>query len=108
MLKPRVKFSGTDHGLLMRLEWDTPLPQLLVELEEYLQQSRAFFVGARVLLEIGRRPVLKQDLEQLAVVLSRYGVTLHGVIPAAEQPERRVPAAAHTLVLPPPPDPQTT
>jgi len=108
MRTPHVKFSGTDHGLLMRLEWDTPLPQLLVELEEHLQQSGAFFEGARVLLEVGREPVLTQDMEQLAVVLSRYGVTLHGVIPAAEQPERRVTATAHTLVLPPPSDPQTT
>jgi septum site-determining protein MinC len=122
MYMPRVKFSGTDQGLLMRLEWDTPLPQLLVELEEHLQQSRAFFEGARVLLEIGRAPVLQRDMEQLAVVLSRYGVTLQGVIPAAEQPERRVPAAtptieqpeqrvpaaAHTMMLPSLPDPQTT
>jgi septum site-determining protein MinC len=88
MVKRRVKFSGTDSGLLMRLEWDAPLPQLLVELEEHLQQSRAFFEGARVLLEIGRQPVLKHDMEQLAVVLARYGVILQGVIPAAEQRDR--------------------
>lgn len=108
MLKPCVKFSGTDNGLLMRLEWDTPLPQLLVELEEHLQQSRTFFEGARVLLEIGRRPVLQQDMEQLAVVLARYGVTLQGVIPATESQDRRAPEPARAVVLPPLPDPQTT
>ena len=32
MSKSRVKFSGTDFGLLMRLEWDTSFPQLLVDL----------------------------------------------------------------------------
>jgi hypothetical protein len=72
---------GQDYGLLLRLEWDSPLPQLLVELEEYLQQSPKFFAGAQVLLEIGGRPVLQQDMEQLAVVLSRYGVMLQGVVP---------------------------
>src|SRR5919109_1250974 len=100
MPKPGVKFAGTEHGLLMRLEWEAPLPQLLVELEEHLQQSRAFFDGARVLLEIGRTPVLQRDMAQLAVVLSRYGVTLQGVIPAPEPPERRVPAPAHTIEPP--------
>ena len=108
MRKPHVKFSGTDNGLLMRLEWDTPFPQLLVELEEHLQQSRTFFEGAHVLLEIGRRPVLQQDMEQLAVVLLRYGVTLQGVIPAADNQDRRAPDPAHSVALPPASDPQTT
>jgi len=91
MSKPRVKLSGTDYGLLLRLEWDSPLPQLLVELEEYLQQSPKFFAGAQVLLEVGSRPVLQQDMEQLAVVLSRYGVMLQGVVPMLEGLERRPP-----------------
>jgi septum site-determining protein MinC len=105
---PRVKFSGTDSGLLMRLEWDAPLPQLLVELEEHLQQSRAFFEGARVLLEIGRQPVLKHDMEQLAVVLARYGVILQGVIPAADNRDRLSPPPAPVATLPLTPDPQVT
>ena len=105
MSKPRVKLSGTDVGLLLRLEWDSPLPQLLVELEEYLQQSPKFFAGAQVLLEIGDRPVLQPDMEQLAVVLSRYGVTLQGVVPLLDDLERRPPPPAHAPFTPPP-DPQ--
>jgi septum site-determining protein MinC len=107
MSKPRVKLSGTDYGLLLRLEWDSPLPQLLVELEEYLQQSPKFFAGAQVLLEIGSRPVLQQDLEQLAVVLARYGVTLQGVVPILDGLERRSPPTSHAMFTPAPPDPQT-
>ena len=107
MSKPRVKLSGTDYGLLLRLEWDSPLPQLLVELEEYLQQSPKFFAGAQVLLELGSRPVLQQDMEQLAVVLSRYGVLLQGVVPILDGLERRPPPASHTTFVPSPPDVQT-
>ncbi|MGQ4809179.1 Septum site-determining protein MinC [Candidatus Entotheonellaceae bacterium PAL068K] len=105
MTKPGVKFSGTDQGLLMQLEWDVPVPQLLVELEEHLQQSRAFFDGAQVLLEIGRQPVLAQDMEQLEVVLSRYGVTLRGVSPSPVDQQRLPPAPA--AVAPAAPDPYT-
>jgi septum site-determining protein MinC len=108
MARPRVKFTGIDNGLLMRLSWDVPLPQLLVELEEHLQQSRAFFEGAQVLLEVGRRPVLKQDMEQLAVVLSRYGVTLQGVAPAPADQERRLQPPPQPAVLAPVCAPQTT
>ena len=85
----RIKFSGTDYGLLMRLEWDTPLPQLLVELEEHLQQSRTFFNGAQVFLEVGQRPILQQDMEQLAVILERYDVSLQGVISPSNGQSRR-------------------
>ena len=107
MSKPRVKLSGTDYGLLLRLEWDSPLPQLLVELEEYLQQSPKFFAGAQVLLELGSRPVLQQDMEQLAVVLSRYGVLLQGVVPILDGLERRPPPASRPAFVPSPPDVQT-
>jgi septum site-determining protein MinC len=107
MSKPRVKLSGTDYGLLLRLEWDSPLPQLLVELEEYLQQSPKFFAGAQVLLEVGSRPVLQQDMEQLGVVLSRYGVMLQGVVPILDGLERRPPPASPPTFVPSPPDVQT-
>jgi septum site-determining protein MinC len=90
----RVKFSGTDYGLLMRLEWETSFPQLLVEIEEHLQQSRVFFNGAQVFLEVGQRPVLQHDMEQLAVILERYNVTLQGVISAPPNQTRRTPVVS--------------
>src|SRR5207247_10198176 len=105
MSKRHVKVSGTDYGLLLRLEWDSPLPQLLVELEEYLQQSPKFFAGAQVLLELGSRPVLQQEQEQLAVVLSRYGVTLQGVVPILDGLERRPRPAYHATLPSAPPGP---
>jgi len=107
MSKPRVKLSGTDYGLLLGLERDSPLPQLLVELEEYLQQSPKFFAGAQVLLELGSRPVLQQEMEQLAVVLSRYGVMLQGVVPTLDGLERRPPPTSRPTFVPSPPDVQT-
>lgn len=88
MSKSGVKFSGTDYGLLMRLEWETSFPQLLVELEEHLQQSLSFFSGAQVFLEVGQRPILQRDIEQLTVVLERYDVALQGVISAPLVPNQ--------------------
>jgi septum site-determining protein MinC len=102
MSKSGVKFSGTDYGLLMRLEWERSFPQLLVELEEHLQQSLSFFSGAQVFLEVGQRPILQRDMEQLTVVLERYDVALQGVISA---PPSQRPAVASPM---PPPNAHTT
>jgi len=107
MTRPRVRFAGTEQGLLMRMEWDAPLPQLLVEVEEHLQQSPAFFAGAHVFLEVGNRPLLHHDMQQLAVVLSRYDVTLQGVIATAEGPERHAVPPAGVTSAPPSCEPQT-
>jgi septum site-determining protein MinC len=81
----------------MRLEWETPFPQLLVEIEEHLQQSRVFFNGAQVFLEVGQRPVLQHDMEQLAVILERYNVTLQGVISAPPSQTRRPPVVSSPI-----------
>ena len=100
MEQARVKFSGTDNGLLMRLEWDTPLAQLLDELDVHLQKSPAFFNGAHVLLEIGRHPTPMHDIEQMTTVLSRYGVTLQGVVSALDGTERRPPPPPPVVAAP--------
>jgi septum site-determining protein MinC len=108
MEKAHVKFSGTDTGLLMRLEWDTPFAQLLDELEAHLQKSPSFFNGAQVLLEIGHQATPMHDIEQMGNVLSRYGVTLQGIVPTLDGAERRPPAPPQPIVAAPMFDPQTS
>ena len=83
--KSRIRFTGMDYGLLVRMDWDVPLPQLLVEIEEHIQKSPAFFVDAKVFLGVDTRPVLQHETEQLGVVLARYGLTLQGVVSAASR-----------------------
>ncbi len=87
MSKSRIRFTGVDYGLLIRMEWEVPLSQLLVEVEEHIQKSPAFFTDAQVFLEVDTRPVLQHEMEQLGVVLSRHGLTLQGVVSAASRVE---------------------
>ena len=83
----RIKFTGVDYGLLVRMDWEVPLSQLLVEVEEHIQKSPAFFADAKVFLEVDTRPVLQHEMEQLGVVLSRHGLNLQGVVSAASRVE---------------------
>ena len=87
MSKSRIRFTGVDYGLLVRMDWEVPLSQLLVEVEEHIQKSPAFFADAKVFLEVDTRPVLQHETEQLGVVLSRHGLTLQGVVSAASRVE---------------------
>lgn len=87
MSKSRIRFTGVDYGLLVRMDWEVPLSQLLVEVEEHIQKSPAFFADAKVFLEVDTRPVLQHEIEQLGVVLSRQGLTLQGVVSAASRVE---------------------
>ena len=103
--KSRIRFTGMDYGLLVRMDWEAPLSQLLVEIEEHLQKSPAFFADAKVFLGVDTRPVLQQETEQLGVVLARYGLTLQGVVCAASRVEglsrpQPVPEAAEPEVVP--------
>lgn len=87
MSKSRIRFTGVDYGLLVRMDWEVPLSQLLVEVEEHIQKSPAFFADAKVFLEVDTRPLLQHEIEQLGVVLSRHGLTLQGVVSAAGRVE---------------------
>lgn len=87
MSTSRIRFTGVDYGLLVRMAWEVPLPQLLVEIEEHIQKSPAFFADAKVFLEVDTRPVLQHEMEQLGVVLSRHGLNLQGVVSTASRVE---------------------
>ena len=104
MSKSRIKFTGVDYGLLVRMDWEVPLSQLLVEVEEHIQKSPAFFADAKVFLEVDTRPVLQHEMEQLGVMLSRHGLTLQGVVSAASRVEgisRPQPAPEQPKVMTP-------
>jgi septum site-determining protein MinC len=104
MSKSRIRFTGVDYGLLVCMDWEVPLSQLLVEVEEHIQKSPAFFADAKVFLEVDTRPVLQHEMEQLGVVLARHGLTLQGVVSAASRVEgisRPQPAPEQPKVITP-------
>ena len=104
MSKSRIRFTGVDYGLLVCMDWEVPLSQLLVEVEEHIQKSPAFFADAKVFLEVDTRPVLQHEMEQLGVVLARHGLTLQGVVSAASRVEgisRPQPAPEQPRVITP-------
>src|SRR5512135_2900814 len=76
-----VVIKGIREGLLLTLnpeggEWPVIIARLMKRLDEQI----GFFRGARVALDVGRRPVLPHEMESLRLLLSKRDMTLWAVV----------------------------
>jgi septum site-determining protein MinC len=89
-----VTIKGTSEGLVISLG-PGPLQSVLDEMETRLGTKASFFVGGRVALRVGDRPLSAEQLESIGTRLEELGVTLWAV--EGEHPSTQ--AAAQQLGL---------
>jgi septum site-determining protein MinC len=89
-----VTIKGTSEGLVISLG-SGPLKTVLDEMEARLAAKASFFVGGRVALRVGDRPLSAEQLQAIGTKLEEHGVTLWAV--DAEHPTTQ--AAARELGL---------
>lgn len=94
-----VTIKGTSEGLVIRLG-SGPLNTVLDEMTSRLEAKASFFVGGRVALRVGDRPLSVEQLQVIGSKLEEHGVTLWAV--DGEHPTTR--AAARKLGLETPDD----
>lgn len=72
--------KGVKDGLLITLnpveEWN----QMTASLASHLDEQSRFFAGARIIVDLGQRPVPKAELASLKALLERRGLTLWAVL----------------------------
>jgi septum site-determining protein MinC len=73
-----VTIKGTSEGLVISLG-PGPLKSVLEEMEVRLGAKASFFVGGRVALRVGDRPLSAEQLETIGSKLEELGVTLWAV-----------------------------
>jgi len=73
-----VTIKGTSDGLVINLG-EGPLQALLDELMARLASKASFFLGGRVALRVGDRPLSVEQLQMIGVMLEQSGVTLWAV-----------------------------
>ena len=78
MSKETVTIKGTSDGLVISLG-EGPLQAILSEMETHLRSKASFFVGGRVGLRVGDRPLSAEQLQMIGSMLERLGVTLWAV-----------------------------
>lgn len=80
MQEQAFAIKGVRDGLLVSLdpaaEWGTAAAELAARID---QQSN-FFAGARIIVDVGSRPVPKYELSSLKALLERRGLTLWAVL----------------------------
>jgi septum site-determining protein MinC len=77
-MSERVTIKGTSEGLIISLG-PGPLKSVLEEMEVRLGAKASFFVGGRVALRVGDRPLSAEQLEMIGIKLEELGVTLWAV-----------------------------
>jgi septum site-determining protein MinC len=85
----RVTVKGTSDGLVITLG-EGPLREILAEMETHLGSRASFFVGGRVALRVGDRPLSVEQLSEIGRLLESLGVTLWAV--EADHPATNVAA----------------
>ncbi|MFN8490850.1 MAG: septum site-determining protein MinC [Caldilineaceae bacterium] len=94
-LNNAISIKGRTDGVSIEIgkgNW----PELLSALAERLAQSSDFFRGGRVALDVGARPLMDSELQQIQELLEKVGMKLGAVRTKAE----RTFQAALTLGLP--------
>lgn len=74
--------KGRRDSLLIIADPDAPMGQVLADLLARLDGTPAFFRGARMILDMGPRALVAEDLDQLLTILTRYDVTLTTLLTA--------------------------
>jgi septum site-determining protein MinC len=77
-MREAVTIKGTGTGLVITFG-DGPLQTVLDELEAHLNARASFFVGGRVALKVGDRPLSVEQLQAIGTLLETMGVSLWAV-----------------------------
>jgi len=75
----RVTIKGTGDGLVIALG-EGPLQVVLEEMESRLAARASFFLGGRVALQVGARPLSVEQIQGIGAILKRLGMTLWAVV----------------------------
>jgi septum site-determining protein MinC len=73
-----VTIKGTSEGLVISLG-PGQLQEVLDEMTARLNAKASFFVGGRVALRVGERPLSVEQLQKIGIILENLGVSLWAV-----------------------------
>ncbi len=80
MADDAVAIRGIREGLLLTVKPDGEWAEMVTRLATRIDEKRDFFKGARVALDVGGRPVIQHDLDNLRAILRKREMTLWAVI----------------------------
>lgn len=76
--------KGTRDGLLIALSATEEWNAVLTELAAHIDQRLSFFAGARIIVDVGERPVPRHELGSLKALLERRDLHLWAVLSGSQ------------------------
>jgi septum site-determining protein MinC len=92
-----ITIKGTSDGLVITLG-EGSFQAVLADLEKHLASRASFFLGGRVALRVGERPLSAEQLQTIGTIVQGMGVTLwavEGTHPATEAAARELGLEVH-------------
>ncbi|MFQ3566431.1 MAG: septum site-determining protein MinC [Aggregatilineales bacterium] len=83
MRETTVAIKGNREGLLVSLSPDEDWQSVTADLAARIDGQSSFFAGARITLDLGSRPVRKDELSSVKALLERRGLSLWAVASAS-------------------------
>jgi septum site-determining protein MinC len=93
----KVVFKGVGQEIHIILDPHAPFQEIDRELQEHLERSGKFFLGAAVTLIVGTRQLRDAQLQSLRQILAEHGLTIAEIrasLPDGERPASAAPVAA--------------
>jgi septum site-determining protein MinC len=104
----KVAFKGVGQEVHVILDSQASFAEIERELEEHLERSGRFFVGAAVKLIVGSRQLRDEQLHIIRRTLATYGLTIAEIqADLAETMRPSVPSPPPVVTYTPPPQPQS-
>ncbi len=97
----QIVIKGTRDGVALAIG-EGLWTELMARLAGRLQATAGFFRGARVLMDVGARPVSAADLDEAAHLLRRHEMSLVSVISTNAETQAAARTAGLGLVMPQP------
>jgi len=80
MREQTVAIKGIKEGLLVSLHPTEEWHAVMTDLANRIDQQSTFFAGARITLDLGSRPVRKDELGSIKAMLERRGLSLASIV----------------------------
>lgn len=91
-----VSIKGGKEGLRLHLDEEADWPSLLAALRTQFDQGGNFFAGARLIVDVGSRPLNEQQLSEVLTLMQQHGLQPEALAASARESRNAARAAGLT------------
>ncbi len=95
-MRDLISIKGGRDGLRVQLDEAAEWSEVLAALREHLDQGGGFFAGARLLVDVGDRPLNDQQLAEVIALITQHGLRPEALVASTRESRNAARAAGLT------------